>query len=74
MSFLMMPSTLFYFDKLQGAKKTNGHSHNAWIQELRAIEELSTPVRMQEVEHRPMFKPVKQVLVANTLSRSDWPR
>jgi hypothetical protein len=64
LSFLMMPSTLFYFDKLQGAKKTNGHSRNTWIQELRAIEELSAPVQMQEVALPPMFQPIKQ---------SSWP-
>jgi hypothetical protein len=60
LSFLIMLSTLFYFDMLQGTKMTNVYSKQA----LRAIEALSTPVQMQEVELPPMLQPLKQ---------STWP-
>jgi len=61
-SFLMMPSTLFYFDKLQSAK-VNGHSPQ-WIDKLRTVESLSAPVNLDGVELPPMFQPRKQ---------SSWP-
>jgi hypothetical protein len=64
MSFLMMPSTLFYFDKLQGAKTTNGYPK----QVLRASQALSTPVQLQEVELPSMLQPLKPRLIGGTSS------
>eukprot|EP00544_Gedaniella_sp_CCMP2646_P004934 CAMPEP_0202487988 /NCGR_PEP_ID=MMETSP1361-20130828/6156_1 /ASSEMBLY_ACC=CAM_ASM_000849 /TAXON_ID=210615 /ORGANISM="Staurosira complex sp., Strain CCMP2646" /LENGTH=236 /DNA_ID=CAMNT_0049117475 /DNA_START=343 /DNA_END=1055 /DNA_ORIENTATION=+ len=46
---------LFYFDKLQGAKTTNGYPK----QVLRASQALSTPVQLQEVELPSMLQPLK---------------
>jgi superfamily I DNA and/or RNA helicase len=40
-SFLMMPSSLFYFDKLE---VVDGHSTTDWISKLRCVEALSKPV------------------------------
>lgn len=39
-SFLMMPSSLFYFDKLE---VVDGHSATDWISKLRCVEALSKP-------------------------------
>ena len=61
-SFLMMPSTLFYFDKLQSAK-TNGIG-SLWINKLRFVESLSKPVTLENVVLPPMFEPRRQ---------SSWP-
>lgn len=59
-SFLMMPSTLFYFDKLQSAK-ANGE-HASWVKQLRAVEALSTLVTFENVAQ-----------VFQTRKQSSWP-
>jgi superfamily I DNA and/or RNA helicase len=47
-SFLMMPSVLFYFDKLQGVdhKKENSQGETYWCDKLRSVEKLSRPVQV----------------------------
>jgi helicase MOV-10 len=62
-SFLMMPSTLFYFDKLQSAKSIGKHS--CWVEYLRAVEALSKPVSFWPTSRvPPVFQCRKQ---------SSWP-
>lgn len=59
-SFLMMPSTLFYFDKLQSAKASG--QHTSWVTQLRAVEALSTLVTFEHVSQ-----------VFQTRKQSSWP-
>jgi hypothetical protein len=44
-SFLMMPSSLFYFDRLKCKKDSNSQESEFWCSRLREIEALSTPVQ-----------------------------
>jgi helicase MOV-10 len=62
-SFLMMPSTLFYFDKLQSAKSNEQHS--CWVEYLRAVEALSEPFSFWPSSHVPQ--------VFQSRKQSSWP-
>ena len=43
-SFLMMPSSFFYFDRLRSAKVPDLESNSYWCNKLRQVEALSTPL------------------------------
>ena len=47
-SFLMMPSAIFYFDKLESVKKINDVSFD-FTEKLRAVEALSEPVSTNDI-------------------------
>lgn len=46
-SFLMMPSSLFYYDRLKTAKNLGLDSLSYWVERLRAVEALSNSVEME---------------------------
>lgn len=65
-SFLMIPSALFYFDKLQSAVSMNGCYD--WCQKLRWIESLSDPVTPQNGIQADLIPKDLQ-----TRKQFDWP-
>ena len=42
-SFLMMPSSFFYFDRLRSAKVPDSSNLNFWCKQLRKLESLTVP-------------------------------
>lgn len=49
-SFLMMPSSLFYYDRLKTAKNLGLDSLSYWVERLRAVEALTNSVEMEITE------------------------
>mmetsp|Transcript_32843 Transcript_32843/g.79481 ORF Transcript_32843/g.79481 Transcript_32843/m.79481 type:complete len:354 (+) Transcript_32843:580-1641(+) len=52
-SFLMMPSSFFYFDRLRSAKAPDIDALTYWCEKLRMVEDLSMPVAVSLSEKHP---------------------
>ena len=69
-SFLMMPSALFYYDRLRSAKDLDSESLSYWIERLRAVEALTSRVEMPVDQSVPCedFSTYRQVY-----RQTKWP-
>lgn len=67
-SFLMMPSSLFYFDKLRCAYNAppSEEGPSSWCEKLRYVESLSTPVTMDPIDY-PLLETIE------IHKQFDWP-
>ena len=70
-SFLMMPSSFFYFDRLRSAKTLNLSENQYWLDLLRKVEALTTPVSFS-IETPGDNSPIPERMFAQ-IHHQRWP-
>jgi len=72
-SFLMMPSSFFYYDRLRSAKAPDMDASAFWIQKLREVEQLSSPVSVSILDRNDGSSPTASSNFARISRQTTWP-
>lgn len=72
-SFLMMPSSFFYFDRLKSSKETDLSGQTFWCDLLRKVEDLSSPVDISIITPDADRKSPMVDVFAQIHRQTTWP-